>query len=522
MRGTFSRRIRSAARKFLGDQGGNAFILTAAALIPMIGFVGSSVDIGRAYMAKLRLQQACDAGVLAGRRAMAAGQWTDASKAEAKKMFDFNYPDNLYGSHAVSFTANSPSTTDVTGTAKATLPTAIMHIFPFGFLDFDLEVDCTAKLEISNTDVMLVLDVTGSMSGSPLRGLKNASNVFLSTLTSAEMGDGRLRVGVVPYSGAVNVGQVLYDADTDWLSDEVTLPSRYWDNSDKRYVLTNRTFNVGSMEVGGSERFDTGRKGGNERVYWHGCVTERQTTAFGSNSQAPKQAYDMDIDMVPTSDDATKWKRFLPHLVYSRNSSWDTTTSSDNDSIGERNEDGSAYGACPSAEVMKLTVMDSDGQTEFKDKIDDLEAQGYTYHDAGMVWGARLISPDGLFASENATAENGRPIGRHIIFMTDGEMNTPTANYSHQGMERVIERIGAWNNSEANKRHTNRFVQLCQKAKAKGVVVWVIGFGDDVGDDKPLNDCASQGRAYQAGTNEELKSVFQQIANQISKLRLSK
>ncbi|WP_235302981.1 TadE/TadG family type IV pilus assembly protein [Sphingopyxis sp. MWB1] len=511
-----------AARKFLRDQGGNAFILTAAALIPIIGFVGSSVDIGRGYMAKLRLQQACDAGVLAGRRAMAAGQWTDAAKAEANKMFAFNYPANLYGSHSVSFTPTSPSTTDVTGKAKASLPTAIMHIFPFGFSGFDLEVDCTAKLEISNTDVMLVLDVTGSMAGSPLKGLQNASNVFLSTLTSAEMGDGRLRVGVVPYSGAVNVGRVLYSANSKWLSDQVTLPSRYWDSSNKDYVHTNRTFDVSSMDVGGSKTFDTGRKGGNDRVYWRGCVTERQTTAFGSTSQAPSAAYDMNIDMVPTSDDATKWKRFLPHLVYSRTSSWDTRTSSDNNSIGEQNDSGSSYGACPTAEVMKLTVMDSSGQTAFKNKIKDLQAQGYTYHDAGMVWGARLISPDGLFANENATAENGRPIGRHIIFMTDGEMNTPIANYSHQGMERVIERIGAWSNSEANKRHTNRFVQLCQSAKAKGIVVWVIGFGDDVGDDEPLNNCASQGRAYQAGTNEQLEKVFQQIANQISKLRLSK
>ena len=39
--------------------------LTAAAIIPVIGFVGSAVDIGRAYMTQLRLQQACDAGVLA-------------------------------------------------------------------------------------------------------------------------------------------------------------------------------------------------------------------------------------------------------------------------------------------------------------------------------------------------------------------------------------------------------------------------------------------------------------------------
>ena len=45
----------------------------------------------------------------------------------------------------------------------AVLPTALM--FMFGKDEFRLSVDCTAKLEISNVDVMLVLDVTGSMAG---------------------------------------------------------------------------------------------------------------------------------------------------------------------------------------------------------------------------------------------------------------------------------------------------------------------------------------------------------------------
>ena len=65
MRGTIFDRLRCGANGLLRDRRGNALILTAAAIIPVIGIIGSSVDIGRAYMAKTRLQQACDAGVLA-------------------------------------------------------------------------------------------------------------------------------------------------------------------------------------------------------------------------------------------------------------------------------------------------------------------------------------------------------------------------------------------------------------------------------------------------------------------------
>src|SRR5690606_9234063 len=46
------------------------------------------------------------------------------------------------------------------------------------------------------------------------------------TLTNADVGDGRIRFGVVPYSSSVNVGQILYSANPNWLANEVTLPSR--------------------------------------------------------------------------------------------------------------------------------------------------------------------------------------------------------------------------------------------------------------------------------------------------------
>src|SRR3546814_8537788 len=134
-------------------------MLTAAAVVPLIGIVGSAVDIGRAYMTQLRLQQACDAGVLAGRRAMAGGTYTDAAEAEANKMFDFNFPDGIYGSSEISFASEASSPSDAIGTASARLPTALMQIF--GFTKFAPTVNRTAKPEISNPDVIMVPDVPG-------------------------------------------------------------------------------------------------------------------------------------------------------------------------------------------------------------------------------------------------------------------------------------------------------------------------------------------------------------------------
>lgn len=639
MGGTIFSRLRRTAKGLARDQRGNALILTAAAIVPVIGIVGSGVDIGRAYMTQLRLQQACDAGVLAGRRAMAAGTYSDTAKAEANKMFNFNMPAGIYGSNTVTFTSSAPSTADVTGTATAKLPTAIMYIF--GTDKFDLSVNCTAKLEISNVDVMLVLDVTGSMAranGSDtvtkIQGLRTASIDFFDTLTKADIGDGQLRFGVVPYSSTVNVGQILRAANPDWLANETTLPSRtpnfkitygnasteisntyndgtttagswssgsnvdksfcnnnanpppdttptasgtptrnqtaqfidgegdrittydrnqkyvyysyrYTTSSNKcklqertmtftrtfketvteepiktfqNYTYQNRSFDVTAVKQGNSLVTNTGTNGADVTIPWNGCIIERATDPFGPTASAPDDALDMNLTLVPDPSDAdTQWQMFLSEVAYGRSSSSNTTSTTNSSSFATRSLT-SDYGACPVA-AMKLTKMTKADKSTFSSYINALQPKGYTYHDAGMAWGARLISPVGLFANENATASNNRPISRHIVFMTDGDMTAPRDNLSHQGNEITMQRIGATSDDNAVARHNNRFVQLCRRTRELGVTIWVVSFG--VGTNTQLDSCATNGKAYESDDSAELNANFQSIARQISKLRLS-
>src|SRR3546814_9676213 len=95
--------------------------------------------------------------------------------------------------------------------------------------------------------------------------------------------------------------------------------------------------------------------------------------------------------------------------------------------------------------------------------------------------------------SSDVCSSDLRPISRHILFMTDGEMNTPRDNLSHQGLERSLPRIGATDNKDAIARHNNRFRQLCERAKRQGITIWVVSFG--VSSNSNLNSCASSGQA---------------------------
>ena len=659
MRGTVFSRLRLGIKTFLRDERANMMFLTAAAILPVIGLIGSGIDIGRAYMAELRLQQACDAGVLAGRRAMSGGTYTPAAAAEANKMFNFNFTRNAYGSHGVTFASQAQGTSNVTASASATLPTALMQIF--NFEKFDLAVTCTAKLEISNADVMMVLDVTGSMintnsgdSVNRITALKAATMDFFDTLTTADVGDGRLRFGVVPYSSAANVGHIIYAKNPAWLSNTTKLPSRTaqapsWINAstvnngsttngtayvvanyanngstisgknattcpqttkaattaalystpalvqtgqtvgdDKRvttrnsnqpyryteyryvwttspntcseqqrtmeylrtqpqtvtedrqqnYIYDDYTYDVSSVKSGTALSTATGDFGVAYSATWGGCLIERKTTAFSANATAPATALDMDVDTAPTSDDDTKWKLLIPEVSFPRasgpgsqpSSTTVAATVSYKNVTKDSGTNGSwqryskywanGWGVCPAA-AMKLTTQTANDRSSFNNYVQSLQPVGGTYHDAGMVWGVRLLSPDGMFADENAdsTSPNKRPISRHIVFMTDGDMSANMGNLGFQGYEWVAKRVGGTSDADLTTRHNNRFAQLCERAKGKNITVWVVSFGVSL--NSSLTNCATPGKAYQANNAAQLNENFQAIARQISKLRLS-
>ncbi|MCW2369609.1 TadE/TadG family type IV pilus assembly protein [Sphingobium sp. B11D3D] len=239
------------------DVRGNVIAISAAALIPLAGLIGGGVDMSRLYLTKTRLQQACDAGVLAGRRAMGSGSWTEegstSTRSRALELFNANFTDGAYGTTLLDHDF-SEDDGEVTGFADVSVPMTIMRIF--GITERTMHVTCTAKMEIPNTDVMFVLDVTGSMNcpadgsycpsgnnnnvpatNARLVGLKSAVKCFYEALlrvNTAEVcgsdptattytGTAQIRLGFMPYSVNVNVGKLL---NNDWIANNWSYQSR--------------------------------------------------------------------------------------------------------------------------------------------------------------------------------------------------------------------------------------------------------------------------------------------------------
>jgi len=117
--------------RLLRNEAGNTLALTAAAAFPLMGMVGGAVDMARIYAVQSRLQAACDAGALAGRRVMGAGQWSDnnsAANTNALAAFDLNFENGAFGSENRTRSYVESSGT-VTGTASADVPMTLMKLF---------------------------------------------------------------------------------------------------------------------------------------------------------------------------------------------------------------------------------------------------------------------------------------------------------------------------------------------------------------------------------------------------------
>ncbi|MGB3165573.1 MAG: Tad domain-containing protein, partial [Alteraurantiacibacter sp.] len=148
------------------DTSGNVLAIVAASLFPMLALIGGGVDMGRAYLAQSRLQQACDAGVLAARKRLGIETTADGSvpasvAEEANRFFNLNYRNGAYGSENRKFTVSIDDDFSITGTASVDVPTTVMAVFDQD--EMEVSVDCTSIQHFNDLDIMMVVDTTGSM-----------------------------------------------------------------------------------------------------------------------------------------------------------------------------------------------------------------------------------------------------------------------------------------------------------------------------------------------------------------------
>src|ERR1700749_1233534 len=151
----------TALRQFTERREGTVAILFGLCAIPAVVAAGMAIDVGRAYMVKIRLGAALDAA------ALAVGSETNQTQTQLtsalQNYFTANSPSSALGTNVT--VAPVPADADLTAStvnfqAQATVPMTFMQLVGVD----NITVTATAQTQkTTGLAVALVLDNTGSM-----------------------------------------------------------------------------------------------------------------------------------------------------------------------------------------------------------------------------------------------------------------------------------------------------------------------------------------------------------------------
>jgi Flp pilus assembly protein TadG len=298
-------------------------------------------------------------------------------------------------------------------------------------------------------------------------------------------------------------------------------------------------FNESSTTVNGTSY----KTVANRTFTWAGCIEERKTFQNTSGTPAsdwspiPSSAYDMDIDRVPDpADPETQWKPALDKAVWGRSDGMDASgnwtgswnTAEVTATAGVTATSRQVDWACPTA-ARKLTIYDdSTKAANFQSYVNTMYPGGNTYHDIGLLWGARLMSATGIFGAENAFTPSGGAIERHMVFMTDGETYNEPQNYTAYGADwwdrRQTNPSSGPSSADLVAVNNARATALCNAIKSRNINLWVVYYGNDAdtATSDRLKACATDAaHFFNASDTPALISNFNSIASAISQLRLT-
>ena len=469
--------IRHATRahaRFRQSRQASVLPLIAFAMLALTGAIGLAIDGARLMLMHSTLQRAVDAGGLSA----VAKLNTSALETEVRKFTNVNFADGSVGATIETLTATlSADEKTVTINARATAPTTFMSIF--GIDTMSTSVESVVERSVGGLELVLVMDNTGSMSGSGMTALKSAANSLLDVLFGDETTGTNLYVGIVPFSQTVNVGS----AHTDWLVS-------------------------GSLAA-----LDWGT------TSWGGCV------------EARGDGYDV-------TDDPPATRAFQPYYWEDGSQNdWMTTTTTTTKVNGKTTTTtttsyksglGQSLGPnkyCP-AEVARLTSSKS----TLASAISSMTAIGNTHVNYGAVWGWRLLSPKwrGLWGGDMDA--NGLPLdygtksmSKAAVIMTDGENTMSSSVYTAYGW--LSEKnLGTTNATTAVTELNTRLTKVCTAMKNAGIIVYTIAFNNPGSSiEKLLESCATQTAFYfNSPSSSDLKTAFVEIGDSLSNLRISR
>lgn len=542
-------------------------------MIPMLGFIGLSVDGARAYVVRSKLSQAVDAAALAGAKTVTSADFN----ADVTKYFNANFPPG-YMNATVSGPLATPGTNNetITVTASATINTTLMRLI--GQDTLTVNVKAVVRRQMKGMELALVMDNTGSMrSNSKMDTMKAAAADMINSLYGNKETIENFWVAVVPYVATVNIGSGRTDwlagyssanfAPTTWKGCVEARAEPYASSDDPPSVMgfppflwrstyttpagctrsatpptsCDFTSSSGSCNTGTNTNCDNDWP----RTALNLTITRSSGTARVTSNVAHGLSTGMIVEITGANQGAYNgWKtitvvnptKFTFAVSGNPTSPATGTIRANLLPVDDRNDSqNNGYGpnlGCGPA-ILPLVAE----KTSVLGKINEMQPwhRGGTFSHEGLAWGWRVLSPrwQGLWGGSTPAylpKQYREPrMDKVIVLLTDGvnEMydNPPTGplNSDHTAYGRLGDgRIGTTNASQVTTTINNRMLAMCSTIKQQGVIIYTIVFQENSTATQNLfRQCASDtSKFFNSPDNTTLQAAFRTIGSQLSNLRL--
>ena len=449
--------------RFWRDQAGSMSYVAVAGSMVMMVFGGIGIDLIHAELKRTKLQNTLDRAVLAA---------ADLDNNLDPTLTVESYFDAMGMSEALINVTVDDGLNYKTVTADG------LSTFDANFLDI-IGVDtlqaqgtATAEERIGKVEISLVLDISGSMAyGNKMNEMKYAAQTFVETVLDAGGGD-LVSVSMVPYSEHVNAGpELTQHLNVNW------------------------------------------RHG-----YSH-CL-EMPDSEFNSA--------ELNTSMTYTQMQHYQWN-------YSGQNKRDDTV-------------------CPRYDYERINAFATD-PAELTAQINQFKPRAGTSIFMGMKWATALLDPSTRFIADDMVsngdfpaAMSGRPVDyddhetlKTVVLMTDGQhdksyriqnwaynSSSEVAHWNRYNLWYYLNRYVHWSQRSSfyEQKYTASYGDtlldnICDAAKAQGIVVWTIGFEVTDHGASVMQNCASSPSHFFRVEGVEITDAFSAIARTINQLRLT-
>lgn len=204
--------VQTMLARFRRDEDGTIAILFGLMVLMIFSCIGIAIDCARIYHASAKATAAVDTAVLAAARAMRVNAGISDAELQtmAQSYFDANVDKAGVGltkfDPGIALAIDRPKGT-IVGKVPVEVGTYFMRIGGPAFEKINFERSSTATYNLIDVEIGLMVDVTGSMGNmNKINDMKASVATLANIMLPAGGSPGKTRIGLAPFSGAVNLG----------------------------------------------------------------------------------------------------------------------------------------------------------------------------------------------------------------------------------------------------------------------------------------------------------------------------